>query len=329
MKTASLLAASAGILVLATAGARAEAPLEYVKVCDVFGSGFFYIPGSEACIKIGGYVRGEVGGEFNSDVVEFGGKIHPEFDLRAMTRLGELQAFLSLDLEAHSTTGGGISGDDEFEWGRDEAYLSLGPILGGWKGSTYDYESAYTYIDAYQSSATVLQARYTWLTRGYTIAVAIEDTKERELGRDTPAFALSFAPTDTWGFTGAFAAADTEYGVGVAAQVGFEYPILINASIRGVAAVAHNAQSYVGLDGAAPGFAWSAALSGRFALSTGLNLVGQVSFADGPAIDGQFQVVGGVHYAPTERFEIGGELFHRNVSGTASNGWLLRGELKF
>jgi len=30
-------------------------PLEYVRVCDVYGSGFFYIPGTETCLQIGGY----------------------------------------------------------------------------------------------------------------------------------------------------------------------------------------------------------------------------------------------------------------------------------
>jgi hypothetical protein len=32
------------------------APVEYVKVCPAFGPGFFYIPGSDTCLKIGGNV---------------------------------------------------------------------------------------------------------------------------------------------------------------------------------------------------------------------------------------------------------------------------------
>ncbi len=34
-------------------------PLEYVRVCDAFGAGFFYIPGTETCLKFGGYIRFE------------------------------------------------------------------------------------------------------------------------------------------------------------------------------------------------------------------------------------------------------------------------------
>src|SRR6185437_10976819 len=32
---------------------------QYVKICSLYGAGFFYIPGTDTCIKIGGYVRAE------------------------------------------------------------------------------------------------------------------------------------------------------------------------------------------------------------------------------------------------------------------------------
>jgi len=31
--------------------------IEYVKVCSLYGAGFWYIPGTDTCIKIGGYLR--------------------------------------------------------------------------------------------------------------------------------------------------------------------------------------------------------------------------------------------------------------------------------
>ncbi|HZP74711.1 MAG TPA: porin, partial [Pseudolabrys sp.] len=36
-------------------------PVQYVKICSLYGAGFFYIPGSDTCLKIGGYVRTEGG----------------------------------------------------------------------------------------------------------------------------------------------------------------------------------------------------------------------------------------------------------------------------
>lgn len=48
---------------LAGAGAQAaDLPVkakavEYVKICSLYGAGFYYIPGTDTCIKLGGYVR--------------------------------------------------------------------------------------------------------------------------------------------------------------------------------------------------------------------------------------------------------------------------------
>ena len=56
-----LLGTAAGLV--AVAGAQAAdlpvkaKPVEYVKICSVYGEGFFYIPGTDTCIKLGGYVR--------------------------------------------------------------------------------------------------------------------------------------------------------------------------------------------------------------------------------------------------------------------------------
>ena len=34
--------------------------VEYVRVCSLYGAGFFYIPGTDTCIKLGGYLRADV-----------------------------------------------------------------------------------------------------------------------------------------------------------------------------------------------------------------------------------------------------------------------------
>ena len=70
----SLLLGSAAALV-ATAGSAADlpatkaAPVSYVKVCDAYGAGFFYIPGTDTCIKVGGRVRADyaVSGKANAN----------------------------------------------------------------------------------------------------------------------------------------------------------------------------------------------------------------------------------------------------------------------
>jgi hypothetical protein len=41
---------------------RQAAPIEYVRICDAYGAGFFYIPGTETCLKVGGLAMTEVRG---------------------------------------------------------------------------------------------------------------------------------------------------------------------------------------------------------------------------------------------------------------------------
>jgi hypothetical protein len=60
----SLLLGSAAALVAVSAGQAADLPVkakpvEYVQVCSLYGAGFYYMPGTDICLKIGGYVRAE------------------------------------------------------------------------------------------------------------------------------------------------------------------------------------------------------------------------------------------------------------------------------
>jgi len=41
--------------------------IEYVKVCSLHGPGFHYIPGTDTCIRLGGYLRLDVLANTNSD----------------------------------------------------------------------------------------------------------------------------------------------------------------------------------------------------------------------------------------------------------------------
>lgn len=72
--TKSLILGSAAVF----AGAGAQAadlpvkakPIEYVKICSLYGAGFYYIPGTDTCIKLGGYLRADV--LVNSNSVDTG-----------------------------------------------------------------------------------------------------------------------------------------------------------------------------------------------------------------------------------------------------------------
>ena len=65
MKLKTLLLGSAAALIAVTGARAADAvvadpePVDYVRVCDMYGAGFYYIPGTETCISINGYARVE------------------------------------------------------------------------------------------------------------------------------------------------------------------------------------------------------------------------------------------------------------------------------
>lgn len=66
MKLKTFLMSSAATLVtasLANAAHAADAvvaepePQDYVQVCDMYGAGYYYMPGTETCLKFDGFVR--------------------------------------------------------------------------------------------------------------------------------------------------------------------------------------------------------------------------------------------------------------------------------
>jgi hypothetical protein len=60
-----LLGSAAGVAAVAVAQAAdlpvKAAPVQYVRICTLYGDGFYYIPGSDTCIKFQGYIRIDYG----------------------------------------------------------------------------------------------------------------------------------------------------------------------------------------------------------------------------------------------------------------------------
>ena len=119
-----LLGTAAGLV--AVAGAQAAdlpvkaKPVQYVKICSLYGAGFYYIPGTDTCIKIGGYFRAE--SNYNSGG-SFGPSIQDNFT-RASTVVTNRTRFL-LTTDVRSQT----------------AYGTLrGYVRAGWQWTTNQYE---------------------------------------------------------------------------------------------------------------------------------------------------------------------------------------------
>jgi hypothetical protein len=142
-----LLGASAAALAATGAQAAdlpvAPEPVDYVRVCDAFGTGFFYIPGTETCLKIGGGVRVE----FRAfDMLQDGGSAwdartdtstgirargYLNFDSRTNTEYGLLRTYVA----AWSTTDN--AGGSDFYL--DEAFIQLGGFVAGRTASYFQF----------------------------------------------------------------------------------------------------------------------------------------------------------------------------------------------
>src|SRR5712671_6534565 len=116
-----LLGTAAGLV--AVAGAQAAdmpvkaKPVQYVKICTLYGDGFYYVPGTDICLKIGGYVRAEYfyhygangtqgpfqppsGNQTRTDGGDFvmRSRAYAWFDSRQQTEYGTLRTFLQIGL---------------------------------------------------------------------------------------------------------------------------------------------------------------------------------------------------------------------------------------
>jgi hypothetical protein len=109
----SLLGGAAGLITVASAQAAdlpvKAKPVEYVRICTLYGEGFFYIPGTDTCIKIGGWVRydqyfggsgnpyisGGTGRNDSFDSADYQTRARTvvSFDVRTQTEYGTLQAY--------------------------------------------------------------------------------------------------------------------------------------------------------------------------------------------------------------------------------------------
>ena len=107
----SLLASAAGFAAVAGAQAadlpvKKAVPIEYVRVCSAYGAGFFYIPGTDTCIRLSGRARLEVAYQPSNarsslgnagDTTGYRGLARINVDARTQTAYGTLRAFTRLE----------------------------------------------------------------------------------------------------------------------------------------------------------------------------------------------------------------------------------------
>ena len=186
---ALLLGTAAGVL--AVAGAQAAdmpvkaKPVEYVKICSLYGAGFYYIPGTDTCLKVGGYIRvqtewqagssgqvygtGGVLGSARDNRADFNDinwtvRAVTTFDARTQTDYGTLRSYIRAGWN-QSTPGlvgagttpcnNGAANNCLAYW--DRAFIQFAGFTVGRGQSFFDlftYGGAYTYLNVRTSGNT-------------------------------------------------------------------------------------------------------------------------------------------------------------------------------
>ena len=118
-KTLVLAAAAASMFTIAGAQAAdlpsAPEPVDYVRVCDAYGAGYFYIPGTETCLRVQGGMRVELRfrdfadddnsawGTREGNATTTRARAYVRFDSRTQTEYGLLRTFVDLWFTGDST----------------------------------------------------------------------------------------------------------------------------------------------------------------------------------------------------------------------------------
>ncbi|MBV9115386.1 MAG: porin, partial [Hyphomicrobiales bacterium] len=102
-----LLGSAAGLVAVAGAQAadlptRKAAPVDYVRICSVYGPGFFYIPGTDTCLKVGGKAEFDLEWDeprsHSDPTIGYNATARVNLDARTATDWGLLRAFVQIDI---------------------------------------------------------------------------------------------------------------------------------------------------------------------------------------------------------------------------------------
>ena len=201
-----LLGSAAALTAIASAQAAdlpvKARPVEYVKICSLYGEGFYYIPGSEICLKIGGYVRANyrwnatgggqphytaAGGAQDRSVNPYSTqhRAHFNFDSRTQTAYGTLRTYVAVHVD-----------------NADQNTVTVNPTRAfiQWAGFTFGHTKSFTDVpgtpgdDTFKSlfqnqnisdtgANGTNQIAYTWeLGNGMTLNVGADERRTKGIG---------------------------------------------------------------------------------------------------------------------------------------------------
>ena len=205
-----LLGGAAGLVAVAGAQAadlpmKAKAPaVQYVKICTLYGAGFYYIPGTDTCIKIGGYIRTQVESTSNgggiarmtsdspqnvqtrvgTNEVQMRNRAVVTFDVRTQGEYGTLRSYYRVGWEATTPAGTGLAGTTANAYW-DRAFIQFAGFTVGKAQSFFDiytHGGARNYLNVRTSgdngaSGGMLWAYTAQFGGGFSATLSLEDPR--------------------------------------------------------------------------------------------------------------------------------------------------------
>jgi hypothetical protein len=230
-----LLGSVAGLAAISVANAadlpvKAKAAVQYVKICSLYGAGFYYVPGTDMCLKIGGWIRAEYAYGYGNSMTNgpFGtanGSLsganaglntrltngdfnirtrgYVTADARTQTAYGTVRGYIALGVNYDSSFGGGGS-----VFNSNRGFIQFAGFTFGTAQSFYDFFSAAAsgYLVSTPSSDTgdpgwKVAAYTAQFGNGFSASLSVEEPRRSRVTNAIDslaptAFALGTLPPD-------------------------------------------------------------------------------------------------------------------------------------
>jgi hypothetical protein len=205
MKNFKSLILGSAAAVLAVAGAQAAdlpvkaKPVQYVKICSAYGAGFYYIPGTDICLRVGGYVwsdfsvndrgiNGELGTgssrDRNDDWTAFRVRQALILDARTNTEYGTLRSYFAGGFQWDTSNNGQVFSQStvgNWTWYYSAAFIQFAGFTFGLASSFFNFDPGMTmFTFANKSVGIAPMIAYTaQLGSGISATISMEDGTAR------------------------------------------------------------------------------------------------------------------------------------------------------
>jgi len=291
MKMVKSLILGTAVAFAASAGAQAAdmpvkaKPVSYVKICPQYGPGFYYIPGTDVCLKVGGLVFAEVGFHANGAITNLShganGWDHADnsmawrsrgylsLDARTATAYGTLRAYILGGFQQVSGTGPAGAAAFAVNTGSfiQYAFIQFAGFTAGTANSFFDFGSNYLTLSVASNpwNWTNVFAYTANLGNGLSATIGIEDKSTTRVGNagpmttsyDSPDIVGNLRLDQAWGSAQIMGAAHQtrwiagdDWGYAIGAGVEIKLPMLgAGDSLKIVGVWSEGAVEYTGLSG--------------------------------------------------------------------------------